>query len=179
MTLAALIRKREPGKDATAIPATPAIQPKEDAESVARIATVAVANPTAAKTAPLTVEEETAIRAWQAHIEETDPGEIQSVLDECRADSGALAYYLSRAEEVPRPSDFDDDRRRCDQCTNLTRNGRCLAARRGEIEAAWDFLPVSHLPRRCTDYAPGPDDPDRRTGCERWPGLIQKGKEAQ
>jgi hypothetical protein len=52
MTLSALIRKRDTGKVATAIPAISATQPKREAATVARIATVAVANPKEEKTAP-------------------------------------------------------------------------------------------------------------------------------
>lgn len=46
MSLADLIRKRDTGNLATAIPAIPATQPKGEAATVARIATIAVANPT-------------------------------------------------------------------------------------------------------------------------------------
>jgi hypothetical protein len=52
VSIANLIRKRTPGESATAIPAIPAIfatQPKGEAVTVARIATVAVANPPEAK----------------------------------------------------------------------------------------------------------------------------------
>ena len=45
MTLSNLIRKRDTGSIATAIPAISATQPKGEAATVARIATVAVANP--------------------------------------------------------------------------------------------------------------------------------------
>ena len=45
MTLAALIRKRESGKPATAIPATTATEGGNKLPSVARVATVAVARP--------------------------------------------------------------------------------------------------------------------------------------
>ena len=54
MTLTALIRKRDTGRIATAIPAIPAIsatQPKGESATVARIAIVAVANPPEAKAA--------------------------------------------------------------------------------------------------------------------------------
>jgi hypothetical protein len=50
MRLSDLIRKRDSRKVATAIPAIAATQPGETTETVARIATVAVANPTEAKT---------------------------------------------------------------------------------------------------------------------------------
>jgi hypothetical protein len=45
--------------------------------------------------------EEVAIREWLAYIEETDPEIIAEVVDKCRADTGARAYFLRRAEEVP------------------------------------------------------------------------------
>jgi hypothetical protein len=117
--------------------------------------------------------DESAIRAWLAHINETDSGIIAEVLDKCRADSSARAYFLWRAEEVPRPMPEDDDRRTCDRCANPIAR-RCQAAKRGEIVASRNYEPVRDLLRRCEGYAPGPDDPDRRTGQERWPGLIQK-----
>ena len=53
-------------------------------------------------TTAMTAEDEKAIRTWLAHIEESDPGEIQSVLDECRRDPGCLTYFLGRAREIPR-----------------------------------------------------------------------------
>lgn len=117
---------------------------------------------------PVTTTEEAAIRAWLAHIEETDEAIIKIVLDQCRADAEALRYFLRRAAQVPVD---DDDRRRCDQCANLTPRGLCLAARRGEIVASRNYEPVRDFPRRCEGYAPGPDDSDRRPGRVRWPGL--------
>lgn len=71
----------------------------------------------------------------------------------------------------------DDDRRACEQCTNLTGRGLCLAARRGEVVASRSYEPIRDLPRRCEGYMPGVDDADRRPGLERWPGLIQKGND--
>jgi hypothetical protein len=44
---------------------------------------------------------ERAIRAWLAHIRETDPGVIDEVLGKCAADPEALAYFMTRAAEVP------------------------------------------------------------------------------
>jgi hypothetical protein len=148
MTLADLIRKRDTGNTATAIPAIPATQPKREAATVARIATVAVANPTEEEAtstwwlihyadrdpvemscsppathaevmdghpaalaaepfeptprttgAPMTSSEERAVRAWLARIEESDQATIDAVLNVCRADPDALAYYLRRAAE--------------------------------------------------------------------------------
>lgn len=69
--LSALIRKRETRNAATAIPAIPATQPKEEAGAVARIATVAVANPTEAKTANAATS-----WGWLLHFSDRDPLEV-------------------------------------------------------------------------------------------------------
>ena len=55
MTLSALIRKRDTGNVATAIPAIFATDGRDSGATVARIATVAVANPKEEKTAPAIV----------------------------------------------------------------------------------------------------------------------------
>ncbi|MHB9100123.1 MAG: hypothetical protein ACYC2E_01195 [Sulfuricella sp.] len=176
MTLSALMKKGGLSAAATAIPATAATEEGEKAGTVARIATVAVANTPRVEshpTAPMTADEESAIRAWLAYIEETDAAIIAVVLDQCREDVAARGYFLRQASEVPRAVAFDDDRRYCDQCMNLRRDvctiaepkiGALVVANRG-------YRPVREPPRRCAGYAPGPDDPDRRPGRERWPGL--------
>ena len=237
MTLSALIRKRDTGNLATAIPAIFATQPKGKAATVARIATVAVANPKEEKTAPsetlarhwkwiihftdhepltstfspeathaevlaqfpdavaaepvahpaasalpaLTAEEEEAIRAWLALIEETDPATIAEVIGQCQRDADARGYFTGRAaadnlQKIEGNAAFDDDRRTCEQCANLIAR-RCQAAKRDEIVAHRNYEPIRDLPRRCESYAPGVDDPDRRHGRERWPELILKGEE--
>jgi hypothetical protein len=125
--------------------------------------------------APLSAEEEAAIRAWLALIEETDPATIAAVIDHCQRDADARDYFTGRAAaELPKPDPFPDDRRTCDQCANLIAR-QCQAAKRGEIMASRNYEPIRDLPRRCEGYAPGADDPDKRHGRERWPGLIQKG----
>ena len=234
MTLSALIRKRDTGNLATAIPAISATQPKGEAATVARIATVAVANSKEGQTAPpakgcagdtatasrwwlihypdrdpvevaccpeathadilerhsdavaaepftptirqpsapLTASEETAIRAWLALIEETDPATIAEVIGQCQRDAEARDYFTGRAAaELPKPAPFPDDRRTCDQCANLI-GQRCQAAKRGEIVVSRNYEPIRDLPRRCEGYAPGAADTDRRPGRERWPGLV-------
>ena len=107
MILAALIRKRESGKAATAISATSATSATPHMRkgvTVARIATVAVANPKEEKTALLTAEEEKAIRAWLEHIEETDPSTIAEVMGKCQREGEARAYFLRRSEEILKPN---------------------------------------------------------------------------
>lgn len=173
MTLSNLIRKGGRAQVATATPATLATQETASAATVAQVATVAVAKSQIPAPA-ITTEEETAVRAWLVQIEEPDADIIVEVLNQCRADAEARAYFLRRVEEVPRPVPDDDDRRNCAQCANFAPSGLCLAARRGEISASRTYHPVDHLPRRCEGYAPVPDDPGRRPGRERWPGLSVK-----
>ena len=123
-------------------------------------------------TAPLTASDETAIRAWLALIEETDPATIAEVIGQCQRDADARDYFTGRAAaELPKPAPFRDDRRTCDQCANLIAR-RCQAAKRGEIVASRNYEPIRDLPRRCEGYAPGAADADRRPGRERWPGLT-------
>ena len=49
----------------------------------------------------LSPETESAIRAWLAQIGETDPATIAQVLDQCRDDTDALAYFIRRARGLP------------------------------------------------------------------------------
>lgn len=70
------------------------------------------------------------------------------------------------------------DMRPCVDCASYTPSGRCLAAWRGEsfgagIATSRTWTPaLPERPQRCGAYAPGPNDPDRRTGRERWPMLL-------
>jgi len=52
-------------------------------------------------------EEGTAIRAWLAHIEETDPATIADVLAWCRSDAQARASCLEQARQIPPPPEPD------------------------------------------------------------------------
>jgi hypothetical protein len=132
MTLSALIRKRE---IATATVATPATHEQAKAGTVAKVASVAVAN-------QLMAEEETAIRAWLAHIEETDPATIAEVIDKCRHNNEARDYFLGRTKEVP-PAPEPDYTATCGACKHFQRIdhpnlGHCA---QGEPEAPaglWD-----------------------------------------
>lgn len=108
--------------------------------------------------APLSAREETAIRAWLALIEETDPTNIAEVIGQCKRDADARVYFTQRAAaDLPKPDPLPDDRRTCDQCANLMAR-RCQAAKRGEIEANRPYEPIRDLPRRCEGYAPKAHD---------------------
>ena len=62
-----------------------------------------------------------------------------------------------------------DDRRTCRQCLNLARNGRCLAAGRGEIPmTSRQYAPDPDQWQRCIGYAPGADDSNQRPGDKRY-----------
>lgn len=238
MTMLARLREKRNGNLATAIPAISATQPKGEAATVARIATVAVANPKEEKTAPLAkvspgdtatssrwwlihfadrdplavtcappvthaailasypdavaaepftptirqasaplaAEDETAIRAWLALIEETDPATIAEVIGQCQRDADARDYFTGRAvAELPKPDPFPDDRRTCSQCLNLRGRVCTIAKPGGLVSANRGYRPAPDMLQRCAGYLPNATDTNQQPGSERWPGLIQKG----
>jgi hypothetical protein len=113
MILSALIRKGGLARSATATPATIATLQAGQTKSVAAVATVTVTvmpgssiEPKKLPASPeLTADEESKIRAWLTHIEETDSDIIAEVLDKCRSDNGARVYFLHRTEEARNFSD--------------------------------------------------------------------------
>ena len=134
----------------------------------------AQSNPVATPSvSPLSTAEETAIRGWLDHIEETDAESIEEVLDKCRADISARAFFLQQAAHVQNLGTPEDDRKYCRRCRNLTPRGLCLAARRGELlSTGRDYEPVDTIPRRCEGYLPNASDIDQRPGRKRWPELM-------
>lgn len=102
---------------------------------------------------PLTLDGETAIRAWLAQIGETDEATIDEVLTRGRNDSAARAYYLGRARYAE--TDGRDDRRSCHQCNEL-RFGVCIIAKPGGlVSATRGYRPAApEMLRRCDGYAP-------------------------
>jgi len=52
---------------------------------------------------PLSAEDEAAIRAWLAAIDETDPEAVADVIERCRQDQDARDYYTGQARmwEIP------------------------------------------------------------------------------
>ena len=154
MTLSALIRKRDHGNLATAIPAISATQPEGNAATVARIATVAVAMPMQGQTVPMAADEEAAIRAWLAMIEETDPATIAEVIETCQRDAEARDYFTRRARaELPKRDPFPDDRRTCRQCSSLAYGGVCsVACPGGAVSANRGYRPAADLLQRCEAF---------------------------
>ena len=146
MTLSALIRKRE---NATATVATPATYKGAKAGTVANVASVAVAN-------QLLAEEETAIRAWLAHIEETDPATIADVLERCQNDAQARAYCLEQSRQIPSPPE-PDYTATCGACRHFQRIdhpnlGHCA---QGEPEAPAGLWDTDR--RWCRSFEQAPD----------------------
>lgn len=242
MTLANLIRKREPATPANANPAKAANDGREGREPLARLATLALANPTEEKPAkpakvgagdaasasrwwlihypdrdsvevacypdatyaeilerhpdavatepftptirqaspPLTASEETAIRAWLALIEETDPATIAEVIGQCQRDADVRDYFTGRTISenqddlaVDRNRLETDHRRPCSQCLNL-RGRVCSIAKpeRGALVVAnQGYQPAPDTLQRCAGYLPNASDTDQRLGRERWPEL--------
>lgn len=120
--------------------------------------------------APLTLDEESAIRTWLAHIGEADPATITELLDKSQQDMAARNNFIAQAKALPKPVDaIPDDRRTCNQCENLI-DGDCY----GDMVALRGYVPNCDQPRRCEGYMPGENDSDRRVGWERWPGLSRK-----
>lgn len=181
MTLAALIRKRETLTPANANPAKAANDGQGEGEPLAKLAPLALANPTDAKTADAVTS-----WGWLLHFADREPLEVYCNPDATHAailerypdalaaepipERTAPAYEVEWPDVEPA---HDDDRRTCSQCANLS-GRRCLAAWRGEILASRDYVPVRDIPRRCEGYAPGADDPDTRPGRGRWPELNQE-----
>jgi hypothetical protein len=164
MTLSALIHKNKTGKVETVTVATIATQETETPPTVAKVASVTVANPQEVKNEALLV------------VCYTPAGNSMTV----QARDAEHAEWLQRMNPKPTAEDLAmdspgivDDRRHCTECANLSHGGRCLSAWRGEILAGSHYKPIDDLPRRCTSYAPKANDPDQRTGAERWPGLNQ------
>ncbi len=160
MTLSALIKKGGLAMVATATPATPATLKLVGGGTVATVATVAVAKTPEPPVSTMTAEEETAIRAWLAHIDETDPAITAEVMDKCRTDAGARTYFLLRAEEVPRPIQLQHWVT-CGNCRHYERIesphlGHCAHGEPESITGLWD------TDRRwCENHVPRIDIPGR------------------
>ena len=120
----------------------------------------------------LSADEEKAIRAWLALIEETDPATIAEVLSQCRQDADARDYFTGRvANELPKPEPFPDDRRTCSQCRNLRGRVCSIATPGGLVSANVGYRPAADILQRCAGYLPHRIDTDQRPGGERWPGI--------
>lgn len=168
MTLSALIKKGGLTGTMTATPATPATQEANKPVTVAPVATVAVAE----KPEPLSAlspDEESNIRAWLAHIKETDPEIIAEVVDKCRDDLEPRRYFLKLAEEVPESVAVYHSTT-CGNCIHFERIdhphlGYCAKGEPEAIAGLWDTDR-----RYCERFLPKPEQTNsnqpRPTGAE-------------
>jgi hypothetical protein len=130
-----------------------------------------------------TASERSAIEELVSRLSEKEPerwtdADIREAIEvACNDPEDALISLRALVGEATKRD--SDSRRTCSQCRNLTPGGQCMAAYRGE--AIWasprmgrKYFPVTNLPQMCWGYLPGPDDPDRRNGRERWPNLFRK-----
>ncbi|MCP5137866.1 MAG: hypothetical protein H6981_13830 [Gammaproteobacteria bacterium] len=141
MTLSALIKKGGLTGTMTATPATPATQEADKPVTVAPVATVAVAEQPE-PLPELSLDEESNIRAWLAHIDETDSAIIAEVVDKCRNDLEARRYFLKRSEEVPEPVTLNHPNT-CGDCSHFERIdhphlGHCAKGEPEAIAGLWD-----------------------------------------
>jgi len=100
--------------------------------------------------------EEKAIRTWLAHIGETDAEITAEVMDKCQRDAEALAYFLLRSGEVPKPDSWPPVIR-CSGCIHFERIdhphlGHCA---KGEPEAIAGLWGTDR--RYCEQYRKGGD----------------------
>ncbi len=153
MTLSALIKKGGLAGVMTATPATIATQERDEVAPVAPVATVAVAE----KPEPLPEllpDEETSIRTWLVHIEETDPDIIAEVLNECRDDWNARRYFLKQSKEGP-DTVVTNNHITCGDCLHFERIGHphlghCAEGEPEAIAGSWDTdhrYCESHMPQ--------------------------------
>lgn len=72
----------------------------------------------------------------------------------------------------------DDDRITCRQCGELrgTDRGDMVCRSRLVNGRAQQHAPVLDLKRRCEGFRPLRHADDKRTGLQRWPGLVQDQK---
>ena len=135
MSLSNLIRKREPKEFATAIPATFATQLGERAATVARIATVAVANPPEGKTA--SPDDEVKVR----HADRACAEEIPEFT--------ALMQIISAGDSAVDRSEQPEGVTACRDCEHFARPGKSdgYCAGRDDLPLAYGINhPLHKLP---------------------------------
>lgn len=96
----------------------------------------------------LTNEQESKIRSWLEHIEESDSDLITEVVERCQRDSEAREYFLRRSKEVPISAIRWVS---CGDCMHYERIGcqnlgHCTKGQPEGITGQWD------TDRRCCSY---------------------------
>ena len=96
----------------------------------------------------LTNKQESQIRLWLEHIEETDSDLITEVVERCQRDSDAREYFLLRSKEVSIPAIRWVT---CGDCMYYERIGsqhlgHCIKGQPEDITGLWD------AEKRCCSY---------------------------
>src|SRR5580704_292941 len=69
-----------------------------------------------------------------------------------------IATSYKKTINLKLKQDSNDTRRYCFQCSNLTRSGQCLSAKRGELlHTPRTYQPVPNVLRHCDSYSPRAD----------------------
>ncbi len=106
--------------------------------------------------APMTPDQEAAIRVWLGHIKETNLVTIGEILERCDRDIEARAYFLERSNEVPLH----------EQGIHSVHCGDCIYFERA------NHPNLGHCSKGELGAAAGLWDTDRR-GCSQWIPLHQ------
>lgn len=188
MILSALIRKRDSGRFATAIPAIAATQTHKQLVTIAKIANVAVAKLAKAQPgadggadcSPMPVLNLGCDGLFHV-IDGESPAVICSLSAtdvEMLASSSAAILNTPQNQRQFHPEFVDadsedrrDDRRRCSQCRNLRGRTCTIAKPGGLVSANRGYQPAADTLQRCTGYSPPLTGNDQRNGRERWPIL--------
>lgn len=147
MSLSDLIKKGGLSSAMTMTLATAATDTSPLLPTVAKVATVTVAEP---PVTALSLNEESTIRAWLAHICETNLEEINRAMEKCRHNLNARQYALEQAKTAPKLS-TEKQLVRCGDCLHFKRIdhpslGHCA---KGEPEAPAGLL---HTHQRFCDH---------------------------
>ena len=113
----------------------------------------------------------------QQNVSEPQRRTIHFRENEGTRESGARLAEVANEPPIPYATaeQLADNRRCCRQCRNLARDGKCLAAGRGELPMTSPrYEPDPDRLLRCVGYLPTAEDADQRHGRDRYPGLYRR-----
>jgi hypothetical protein len=113
-----------------------------------------VVRPDADQAGPLTETDVVLLRGWLASIGESDLAIIEDLLNKCRSDATARAYFLRHAVGAAKRDVLADDRRVCDECENLKWRVCSIAYPGGLVSAIRGYEPAPDVMHRCAGFVP-------------------------
>jgi hypothetical protein len=94
------------------------------------------------------------VKAWLAKVGEDNGTEVERVLQACLDSAEVMEFHLNQAQaENLVTVKATDERRKCIACANLE-EGYCMAAHRGEVNAARIYSPMPYVLQRCQFFTP-------------------------